>query len=97
MALRGQTPAPRREESGEESHDYADAHGLGLSHIVVLKVPAGKNVRALTVDGAVGLVALDVLVAVLNHGDGQYNQQREHGHTRTDGRELWKKLQNDQH
>ena len=49
-----------------------------------------------TVYRAVALVSLEVLVAVLDRGDGQDDDERQRGQPGRDGRELWEELQDDQ-
>ena len=53
-----------------------------------------KNTCPLPIHSSVGLVALNVFIAVFNHGNEQHNQEWKHGQTRANSSELRKKLQN---
>ena len=84
------------EDALQVANHELEAARLELHVVRVLEPVPSERVRALPVHCAVRLVPLDILVAILDHGDGQHNQQGEHGQTRTDGGEFGEELQDDQ-
>lgn len=60
---------------------------------MVLVVSSCENVRDRVVDAFIGLMSLDVLVAVLSSGDGEDGEERENDESWGDGRELGEELE----
>lgn len=77
-----------RAEKGRE------ASSLGFHHIGILPATTCKCLDPETVDVTIGLMTLDVLVAVLGHGDGQNGKQGQHGDAWVDCSELREELKN---
>lgn len=61
--------------------------------IVVIPVTTFEDVDDGVVDLVIGLMTLDILVAVLQRGDSQYSQQRKDDQTRGNGSEFGEELQ----
>jgi hypothetical protein len=61
--------------------------------VVVISVTTFEDVDDGVVDLVIGLMTLDILVAVLQRGDSQYSQQRKDDQTRGNGSEFGEELQ----
>lgn len=74
---------------------HAKAATLGQRHVRVVEGAAERDDLDV-VDGAVGLVTLQVLVAVLEGGDEEDDDERQSGETRADGCEAREELEDDE-